>query len=94
VIKGWDDGVGTMKLGERYEYNPLKIRRLGISCIPNLHCLNLTLSPFLHSLCFSKHCRAIINIPWEHAYGASGHPGFQIPGKAALRFEIEVLAIQ
>ena len=54
VIKGWDDGVGTMKLGER----------------------------------------ATINIPWEHAYGAAGHPGFKIPAKAALRFEIEVLKIQ
>lgn len=48
-----DDGVGTMKLGER----------------------------------------ATINIPWEHAYGAAGHPGFKIPGKADLRFEIEVLKI-
>ena len=53
VITGWDDGVGTMKLGERAE----------------------------------------LYIPWEHAYGASGHPGFQIPPKAPLIFEIEVLKI-
>ena len=41
VIKGWDDGVGTMQQGER----------------------------------------AKITIPWQHAYGADGHPGFQIPGQ-------------
>ena len=38
VIKGWDDGVGTMKQGER----------------------------------------AQIFIPWQYAYGARGHPGFQV----------------
>lgn len=54
VIKGWDDGVGTMKLGER----------------------------------------ATIHIPWQHAYGAEGHPGFKIGPKEDLRFEIEVLEVQ
>ena len=53
VIKGWDEGVATMQLGER----------------------------------------AKLEIPWEAAYGAAGHPGFNIPGKAALVFEIEVLQI-
>ena len=37
--------------------------------------------------------RAKISIPWKYAYGADGHPGFKIPGKADLRFEIEVLKI-
>ena len=37
--------------------------------------------------------RAKLEIPWEAAYGAAGHPGFNIPGKAALVFEIEVLQI-
>lgn len=53
VIKGWDDGVGTMQLGEK----------------------------------------ARLSIPWEYAYGAEGHPGFSIPGKSNLIFEIEVLKI-
>ena len=53
VITGWDDGVGTMRKGERAE----------------------------------------LYIPWEHAYGANGHPGFKIPPKAPLIFEIEVLQI-
>eukprot|EP00511_Aplanochytrium_stocchinoi_P002463 CAMPEP_0204823200 /NCGR_PEP_ID=MMETSP1346-20131115/1294_1 /ASSEMBLY_ACC=CAM_ASM_000771 /TAXON_ID=215587 /ORGANISM="Aplanochytrium stocchinoi, Strain GSBS06" /LENGTH=120 /DNA_ID=CAMNT_0051949751 /DNA_START=87 /DNA_END=449 /DNA_ORIENTATION=+ len=54
VIKGWDDGVATMKLNEK----------------------------------------ARITIPWQYAYGANGHPGFQIPGKADLVFEIQVLKIK
>ncbi|GCA62516.1 peptidyl-prolyl cis-trans isomerase, FKBP-type [Kipferlia bialata] len=54
VIKGWDEGVATMQLGER----------------------------------------ARLAIPWQAAYGAAGHPGFSIPPKAALVFEIEVLKIQ
>lgn len=54
VITGWDDGVGTMKKGERAE----------------------------------------LYIPWEHAYGAAGHPGFKIPPKSPLIFEIEVLEIK
>lgn len=37
--------------------------------------------------------RATIEIPWEHAYGAAGHPGFKIPPRAPLKFEIEVLEI-
>jgi len=53
VIKGWDDGVGTMRLGER----------------------------------------ARLTIPWEHGYGAAGKSSFQIPGKANLVFEIEVLKL-
>ena len=54
VITGWDDGVGTMKQGERAE----------------------------------------LYIPWEHAYGADGHPGFKIPPKSPLIFEIEVMKIE
>lgn len=54
VIRGWDEGVATMQLGEK----------------------------------------AKLEIPWEAAYGADGHPGFNIPGKAALVFEIEVLHIE
>jgi hypothetical protein len=38
--------------------------------------------------------RAELYIPWEHAYGAQGHPGFKIPPKAPLIFEIEVLKIE
>lgn len=53
VIKGWDDGVATMALGER----------------------------------------AKITIPWKYGYGDGGHPGFSIPPKADLLFEIEVLKI-
>lgn len=53
VIKGWDDGVATMKKGE-----------------------------------FSR-----MTIPWEFAYGKDGHPGFKIPPKSDLVFEIEVLEI-
>ena len=37
--------------------------------------------------------RARLTIPWQHAYGEKGHPGFKIPGKADLVFEIEVLKI-
>jgi len=51
VIRGWDDGVATMKVGER----------------------------------------ARLVIPWQHGYGKGGHPGFKIPPKANLVFEIEVL---
>ena len=54
VIKGWDDGVGTMKLGEK----------------------------------------AKLTIPWQYGYGDRGHPGFSIPPKADLVFELEVLKIQ
>lgn len=53
VIKGWDDGVATMKKGERAE----------------------------------------LYIPWQYAYGADGHPGFKIPPKSDLIFEIEVIDI-
>ena len=38
--------------------------------------------------------RARIEIPWQYAYGAQGHPGFKIPPKADLVFEIEVLQIR
>ena len=54
VIRGWDDGVGTMALGEK----------------------------------------AKLTIPWKFGYGEDGHPGFQIPPRADLVFEIEVLKIQ
>jgi FKBP-type peptidyl-prolyl cis-trans isomerase 2 len=53
VIRGWDDGVGTMTLGEK----------------------------------------AKLTIPWQYGYGVGGHPGFSIPPKADLVFEIEVLKI-
>jgi FK506-binding protein 1 len=53
VIRGWDDGVGSMKLGEK----------------------------------------AQLDIPWEHAYGAAGHPGFKIGPKQSLKFVIKVLQI-
>ena len=53
VVRGWEDGVMSMQLGEK-----------------------------------SK-----LEIPWAHAYGAAGHPGFKIPGQADLVFEIEVLEI-
>eukprot|EP00939_MAST-03C_sp_MAST-3C-sp1_P001973 g1973.t1 len=52
VIKGWDDGVATMKVGER----------------------------------------SVLEIPWKWAYGERGHPGFKIPAKADLVFEIERLS--
>lgn len=37
--------------------------------------------------------RATLRIPWRHAYGENGHPGFDIPPKADLKFVIEVLKI-
>ena len=52
VIRGWDEGVATMKVGEQ----------------------------------------ARLEIPWQYAYGERGHPGFKIPPKADLVFEIERLA--
>jgi FKBP-type peptidyl-prolyl cis-trans isomerase len=54
VVRGWEDGVASMRLGES----------------------------------------ATLNLPWQHAYGAAGHPGFKIPPKADLVFEIEVLNIR
>lgn len=35
---------------------------------------------------------ARLEIPWPYAYGEKGHPGFKIPGKADLIFEIQVLS--
>eukprot|EP01126_Amoeba_proteus_P052444 TRINITY_DN6332_c0_g2_i3.p1 TRINITY_DN6332_c0_g2~~TRINITY_DN6332_c0_g2_i3.p1 ORF type:complete len:116 (-),score=13.61 TRINITY_DN6332_c0_g2_i3:75-422(-) len=38
--------------------------------------------------------RARLQIPWAYAYGERGHPGFKIPGKADLIFEIEILSVR
>jgi len=36
--------------------------------------------------------RARLEIPWQHAYCATGDPGFKIPGQADLVFDIEILS--
>jgi FKBP-type peptidyl-prolyl cis-trans isomerase len=54
VVRGWEDGVAGMQLGES----------------------------------------ARLDVPWQHAYGVAGHPGFKIPGQADLVFEITVLEIR
>lgn len=38
--------------------------------------------------------KARLQIPWQYAYGASGNPGFKIPPKADLIFEITVLSVK
>ena len=39
-------------------------------------------------------CVCVVCERWKYAYGEAGHPGFKIPGKADLVFEIEVLGIK
>lgn len=38
--------------------------------------------------------KARLSIPWQHAYGDKGHPGFKIPPRADLIFDITVISIQ
>ncbi|KAG1665099.1 hypothetical protein FOA52_007790 [Chlamydomonas sp. UWO 241] len=38
--------------------------------------------------------KAKLSIPWQYAYGEGGHPGFKIPAKADLVFEIQVLKLK
>ncbi|KAL8541847.1 hypothetical protein ACS0TY_002916 [Phlomoides rotata] len=80
VIKGWDEGVLGMQVGE--------VARLRVMCIPSFLCARLIfLSTSFIDLQSSK-CTP------DYAYGPSGFPAWGIQPNADLVFEIQVLSVE
>jgi peptidylprolyl isomerase len=83
VIKGWDEGVANMKVGERAE----------LTCSPGKKSFNLTLS-----LSLSLNAVAInvfLVCPYaDYAYGDRAVGGDLIPANSTLIFDVELLGIE
>ena len=85
VIKGWDQGLLGMKLGEERQ---VCMHRSSSSP-------RLLASSSSHLLLSSPHtCCWQVVIPGHEGYGPQGFPAWGIPPNGTLDFTLEVLAIK
>lgn len=83
VIKGWDEGVASMKVGERAE----------LTCSPGKKIILL----FFSFSSVSRRCcykTSLFFVLADYAYGDRAVGGDLIPANSTLIFDVELLGIE